>query len=489
MNRIKIISILITVLMILTACAKDDYSINSRNLDPFLRFNFLVNSNNTPLKYPQVNTTFIPVSSYENKSVQTLKIPVTLSATTLKKPVMASFSMATTGDATNFNVHPVNELSFEGNQLTDTIFVSFEKRWETNQHISFKLETVSDPLVQIGNLNSDSINDTFNVMLAEATTTYSFPTNRIEISGTAGEKIDFKVNFPYGFIPSEIKNTRIFKFLDGFSYSLTHDDYGDNRSSITYHLTLLEDIKKDDVYYQTTITLVNTDNYRAVGNAILQIVKPIKSIRDIAVNTASNFYDLSNRFHLTYGENWFDRNGVCEWRGYSAFTFPVTVTKDSENAVLHSDNGSSNPADDVYYDAFKIGFNIVNGSNTTNSFNLKRWFSNESNSAADSPGFNIESAIEFFPENGNSKTKGSVLIIPQFITIAGRTGNSYSIAIAGSGTYKEISDGLFEISFELKATSQALFGGTVTSQYKLYNNRRYPDPAPLANGCRTPIDL
>ena len=41
-------------------------------------------------------------------------------------------------------------------------------------------------------------------------------------------------------------------------------------------------------------------------------------------------------------------------------------------------------------------------------------------------------------------------MIPQYITIAGTNKNSHSIAISGEGTYKEISAGLFEISFELK---------------------------------------
>ena len=78
-------------------------------------------------------------------------------------------------------------------------------------------------------------------------------------------------------------------------------------------------------------------------------------------------------------------------------------------------------------------------------------------------------ALEFFPENGNSRTKGTVLVIPQYLTIAGTNSNSYSIAISGDGTYEEISAGLFEISLEFKATNQALFGGSISVQYKIYN--------------------
>jgi hypothetical protein len=177
------------------------------------------------------------------------------------------------------------------------------------------------------------------------------------------------------------------------------------------------------------------------------------------------------------------------WQAFSAFTYPDVVTKDNPNAILYSDKGTTNTNDDVYHDAFKIGFNVASGSNTVNSFNLKRWFTNPSSAAANSPGFNIPAALEFFPENGNSKTNGSVLVIPQDITIAGTNGNSYSIAIEGEGTYKEISTGLFEITFDLKLTNDKLFGGTVIGKYKIYNKNSFPTVPLLNEPCRTAIDL
>ncbi|MCV9927064.1 hypothetical protein OIU83_05350 [Flavobacterium sp. LS1R49] len=491
MNRIKIISILSIVITLFTSCSKDDYKLSSKSIDPFIRFNVLVNSNNTPLEYPAVNTILLPANSYENKSIKTLKVPVALTSSTLKSPVIATFSAVTSGDVNSFSVAPASELLFQGNKLTDTIFLSFDKRWEDKQTITLKLENTSDPEIHIGNLNSAAVNDTFTINLSEISTTYTFPINQITIKGEVGEKIDFKVNFPNGFIPSEIENNSIFKFLNGFDYSLTHDDYGDNRSYITYHLTLLEDIQNDDVRYQTNISLTNTPNYIATGNTVLQIAKPIKSPRDIETNPASKFYDLSNKYYLTYGENWFDKSGTCAWQAYNAFTFPVVVTKDAENAILYSDNGTTNPNDDIYHDAFKIGFNVVSGTSTTNSFNLKRWFTNESTAAASSPGFNITSALEFFPENGTSKTKGSVLVIPQPITITATGTNKigHIIDISGEGTYNEISTGLFEISFELKLTNEELFGGTVSCQYRMYNNKTYPKLEALSESCPKEVDL
>lgn len=489
MNLTKIISVLSIVVLLFSSCSKDDYRLESQNITPFIRFNFLATSAGIPLEYPAVSTTILPLATYENKSVKTLKVPVTLSSATLKSAVTANFTTVTSGDPDTFTVEPATELLFQGNKLTDTIYLSFDKRWKDKQTITLKLDNTSDADIHIGNLNTTALNDIFTINLGDVVTPYTFPVKDFIVKGQIGETIDFKVSFPNGFVPSEIDETPIFKFVNGFEYSLTHDDYGNNRSSITYHLTLLEDIQNDDVRYETKISLATTTNYIATGNINLTIVKPIKSPRDVQANPASKFYDLSNQFYLTYGENWFDKSGTCAWQAFNAFTFPIVVTKDNENAILYSDKGTANPNDDVYHDAFKIGFNVATGTSTTNSFNLKRWFTNEATAGASSPGFNITSALEFFPDKGNSKTSGKVLVIPQDITIAGTNKNSHIISISGEGTYKEISAGLFEISFELKLTNDKLFGGTVSGQYKIYNNKTYPKINPINESCPKEVTL
>jgi len=488
MNPIKIFSILSAALL-LASCSKDDYKLGSE-IDPYLRFNFLVNSNNIPLEYPTVNSVLVPQSTYTNSSVKTLKVPVALTTRALKSAVTTNFSaVSSTGDNESFTVNPLNQLVFEGSKLTDTIYVSFDKRWVANQSINLKLETVSDPDIHIGNLNTAYPNNTFKIDLGTIATNYTFPVTQYNVKGEVGETIDFEVNFPNGFFPEEIKNANFFKFQNGFEYSLTRDDFGDNRSSVTYHLTLLEDLQNDDARYESKITLINIPNYTATGNTNLTIVKPIKSLRDIQANPASKFTDPTNAFYLTYGEHWFSNGTTCTWQTFNALTFPVVVTKDDPNAILYSDKGTTNPNDDVYHDAFKIGFNVASGTNTVNSFGLKRWFSNESNSASISPGFNIKSALEFFPANGNSKTEGTVLVIPQDITIGSSATNTHVIAISGEGTYKEISNGLYEISFELKLTNDKLFGGTVSTQYRMYNNRTYPKPTALSIPCPKEVTL
>lgn len=487
MNPIKFISIL-SIVLAFFSCSKDDYRLDT-SVDPFVRFNFIVNSNNIPVEYPVINTTTLPISTYENQSVRVLKVPVSLTTQNLKDAVTVNFSAVTSGDSNTFSLEPKSELLFQGNKLTDTIYLSFEKRWADKQSITLKLENASDPAIHIGNLNSYAPNNIFTINLGKISTVYTFPVKDLVVKGEVGETIDFKVNFANGFIPSEIENTSIFKFTNGFEYSLTHDDYGDNRSSVTYHLTLLEDLQNDDARYETKINLINIPNYIATGNTSLTIVKPIKSTRDVQAYPASKFTDPTNAFYLTYGEHWFNNNGTCSWQTFNALTFPIIVTKDNENAILYSDRGTANPNDDVYHDAFKIGFNVASGTNTVNSFGLKRWFSNESNSAAISPGFNITSALEFFPANGNSKTEGTVLVIPQDITIGSSATNTHVIAISGEGTYKEISNGLYEISFELKLTNDKLFGGTVSTQYRIYNNRTYPKPTALSIPCPKEVTL
>lgn len=485
MNPIKNILLFVFLLSILSSCTKDDET-TSLNLQPHVRFNFLVSTNNVPLVFPQKNGNLIAKGTYNNSSVNTLKIPVTLSASNLTNTVTVTYSATTTGNSNLYTLAPTNQLTFQGNKLSDTIYVNFNERWTNNQSITLKLESVSDSSIKIGNLNTTYPNNTFTINLDTPKTTYTFLNNRIEIIGALNEKIPFKVNFPNGFIPSEIENLNPFEFLDGFNYSLEIKELDPSRAFVLYEMTLKEDKQNDDVFYQTIISLVSTENFTTTGNSTLQIVKPIKTLRENSVNTAANFYNLSDSFYRTFGENWndFNNDGICQWSSFNAFTYPIVVTANSPNAILFSDNGTpNNTADDVYHDAFRIGFKTPNAiTTTTNSFNLKRWFTNESTSGINSPGFDVNPALEFFPENGNSRTKGTVLVIPQLITIAGTNGNAYSIAISGEGTYKELSSGLFEISLEIKATNQALFGGTVTAQYRIYNNNSYPEPANLTSG-------
>jgi len=480
-------------ILFISSCSSnnDDSKRFSNNNGQFIRFFLLVDSNNDVLESPEINGGLVAVSAYDKSNVKTLKIPVAITSAVLTGNTTATFETSIIGDI-DLDITPQGTLNFSSNKLIDTIYVKVKNRYDflQTQQLKLKLTSVSDPAINIGIENNLESNDELLIDFSEPSLQYTFETNRIEINGAQGEEVPFKVNFPLGYFEDEVDENSIFNFLNGFDYTVTKTDQND--TSISYKITLDEDIQNDDVLYQSTITLLETELYLPAGNKILQIVKPIKTDRDLAVNTAANFYNLSDAFHRTYGEHWndFNNDGICVWQAFFAFSYPVVVEADNANAILFDDKGNSDPSDDVYHHAFQIGFRSTISTTTTNSFNLKRYFTNESTSYANSPGFDVFPAIEFFPENGTSTTTGRAIIIPQFLTITGRNGNSYNIAISGDGTYSEISSGLFEITITLELTNDALFGGTITSEYRLYNNNSYTEPDPLTtNNCVTETDL
>ena len=473
-----------TLLCFSLSCTNDDVSNQEpKEFTPFLRFNFLVNSNNEPLVYPQVVANRLPLSTYDNTSLKTLKIPVALSSQNYAETVSAQYSLQTGLPQTAYTVTP-ERLTFTASQPTDTIYLSFNERWGSQESLVFELTEVSDPAIQLGNLNDAYPNKRLEIKLGEVTTTYRLNTSRIDLTGQLGEEVNFRVEFPSGFIASEIDDNSLFSFLDGFDYTLERSEIAND--FIEYTVTLNESLANDDVNFQSIVSLAALENYQLSGNSNLLLIKPIKAERDLATNPASNFYDTSNPFYLARGENWIDHDndGECTWRSWTAFAVPVVVSANNPNAVLGSDNDTPDPADDIYYDAFKIGFVAPLAGRTTNPFNLQRWFDNEATNADVSPGFNIEAAIEFFPEDGTSTTQGTVAVIPQFLAISSRDDKLYEFAISGSGTYRQVTDDLWEIKLELRVKNDELYGGTVTSEYYIYSDRGYEDPANLpGNSC------
>ncbi|MGO4912063.1 hypothetical protein [Leeuwenhoekiella sp. W20_SRS_FM14] len=482
--------LLLLVLGIILACTDDDLS-NQENQDftSFVRFNFLVNSNNEPLEFPEVTGGRLPVSSYTNTSLKTVKIPVSMSSRSLEGTITAAYEIASTLPATAYTAIP-EQLSFTATQPTDTIFVTFNDRWTGNDELEFTLTSVSDASVQLGNLNTTSPNTTFTLALGDINTSYRFNTSRIELAGTAGETTTFRVEFPAGYIASEIDDASLFQYLNGFDFDLERSKLGVD--FIEYTLTLNENLANDDVNFQSIVSLAPVTNYQILGNSNLLVIKPIKTNRVLATNPASHFYDISNPFYLARGENWIDHDndGLCTWRSWTAFAVPVVVSADDPNAILGSDNGTPETDDDIYYDAFKMGFKSSLPNRTTNPFNLQRWFDNESTNADTSPGFNIETAIEFFPENGTNTTQGTVSVIPQFLAISSRDDKLYEFAISGSGTYRQVNATLWEIKMQLRVTNEELYGGTITSEYFIYSDRGYDDPVDLpGNSCVNEIEL
>jgi hypothetical protein len=496
MKAIKIFFSLLIVVALVISC-NDTESINGETIydeGSFIRFFLLLDSNDDPIEAPDIENDETAVEEYTHASLKQLKIPVVLTYPGLSSDLTASFEVVQDGDFNGYSISPENTLNFSSNSYTDTITVSFTERWDASDTIqlNFELSGVSDNSVFIGSLNDSVSNSNLIVTLGELNTTVSFSTNLVEITGEAGEQIEFELEFENYFFTEEVEDIVFFSEDQNFDYTLQQVIEEGNNKSIKYIMTLNEDIQNDYIEYITTLELNTNSEYDPTGTTVLQIKKPINALRDNAVFTAANFYNLSDQYYRTYAELWLydDSDGVCEWQRTTMFTYPVEVESDHENAVLYSDNGTEDESDDIYHHAFRIGFDSPNDGRTTNSFGLKYWFSNEYTDEDKSPGFNIQEALEFYPTDGNSETEGIVRVVSQVITISNSDNASYNISISGEGTYKEVSDGLFEIYLEFEATNEALFGGTQTGYYFMYNNSSYGgDPDDLNLSCIEEIEL
>ena len=493
MKDIKIIFSIVVLFFAMNSCEKTEQDIYENCDGRFVRFTLMLDNDGLPVDNSMLNPQATIVSEFSNRKKETLAIPVSLTSEPLENEVTVSFSIEITGNYPGINIAPANQLTFSGSQLTDTIFINFTERWnaENDIQIKLKLESSSDPEIMIGMPNElDAFNE-LTIDLEELFLRYQFPAgNLFELNGEQGETISFSVLFPDGYFPSEIDPEAILNTVAAeFDYSITSIDAKSDR--IDYELTLNETLDNDNFTYTTKFELRSLEGYILSGSNKITIVKPERAFRDVSLNTAAHFYNLDNPFYRNYGENWMYDNGdgICEWQSFNSFTYPVVVDAEDPNAILYDDMGTTDPSDDVYHHAFRIGFNSPNAGRTTNAFNLKRWFENESSDSDGSPGFNIQQALEFYPEGGTSSTTGQVRVIPQEIMISNIKGDSYFIEIEGEGEYEMISDDVYKITFELRATNRELFGGTQKSQYVLFNTDDYPEPEVIQTDCVAPVDL
>ncbi|RMG60378.1 MAG: hypothetical protein D6722_21055, partial [Bacteroidetes bacterium] len=451
-----------------------------------VRFWLLVDGDGGPLSPGEVNAGLLPVETYTHEKLSELAIPVAMSLGQGASVTEVTVDIAATvaGTFAGFSLSPASgQLTLSRTEPVDTVYLRFEERWpaDSGATIELALTAVSSPEVQLGSPTAEANGRTLSITLGELDPTYQLSENRIELSGNQGETHDFAVHFPAGYLPGELPDS-LFRIESAFGLAVAATAY--EPEAIRYTLTLTEALTQDALSYEARLRLAEVPGYTLVGSEAVSVVRPPLVDRDNSVQTAAAFYDLSDPFYRTYGTNWFDFNAdtVCDWQDFFAFTYPVEVPADHPQAVLYDDLGTPDTTDDIYHHAFRIGFNSPNAGNTTNSFGLKRWFNNESTSSANSPGFNIPEALEFYPEGGDNPDQGVVLVIPQDLVVASTSGNSYVIAIEGEGTYARLPGGYFELAFELRATNEILFGGTRADQYRLYNYSLFPDPAPLASG-------
>jgi hypothetical protein len=486
MNLIKYILLWVIVIGTFTLCTKEDEPLIIE-IQPHVRFNFLTDNNNEPLEFPALNALDIPKSRYENTSIKTLKIPVILSSSTLSEVVNVDYSVNGTINSADFNITPV-QLSFNGNQLSDTLYVKFNKRLTENDSIVLKIDNVSDTSIKIGSLNSLQKNDSFTITFNEIELTYSFNTNRKEISGNINESFDFSVLFKNGFIPSDIENVDVFSQPNTFDYTITKKA-NTKEDEIEFTLTVNENIA-DEVSLDAFLNLLEIPNYLKGANQSLQINKPIKIDRD--GNPAVNFYNISDPFFRLRGEYWrpdTDNPGSCEWFATNIFSVPVIVDKTNPNGIFISDNGTPNDEnDDIYHHRFKIGFKSPTGLGI-NVFAIRSLIDGESSI---SPGLNLDEAVEFFPLNGNSTTEGTMAVVSQnLIIIRTSDDKAFSIPISGVGTYKLIdaSTNVWQMKFEITYDFSQVNGTIITLPMFYNNSPGQPEPALVNNQCYEEIQL
>ncbi|NQX86723.1 MAG: hypothetical protein HRT67_12615 [Flavobacteriaceae bacterium] len=498
MKGIKHILGLLMFACLLWSCNDDIDRTFTKADGEFVRFFMLVDNDNNVLEYPQVSGGLIPVDTYTKDKLGVLKIPVVLSAINFENEITVNFATEFLGNLQGVSIEPEKTLSFNSTKLTDTISVNFENIWNglNNPSIKFSLTDISDSNIYIGMPNTNLPNDILTINLEDVEFNYTLQNSLEEIIGLQDEEALIGISFPNGFFEDDINGIDLLNEVAtdnidalAISYDLEVFSVDEASSTVFYKYTISEDLN-DEFLYETKFQLADIPGYTIGGITEITIRKPLITPRDNSVNTAANFYNLDDPYYRTYGENWMDFNedGICSWQAFHAFTYPVVVNANHPNAVL-DDLETTDPSDDIYHHAFRIGFDSPNAGNTTNSFNLKRWFNNESISATNSPGFNILEALDFFPENGTSTTNGFVQVVAQDIIIADTNGNSYTIAITGEGTYQETSSGIFEIQLELQATNQQLFGGTRVAKYVIYNTPSFPEPNDLTEDCFVPISL
>lgn len=495
MKATKLLLIFLSLLAF-SGCDKDDDRVYDNANGRFVRFFLQTDANGNPLTAPSVSLRFTAVSSFEKSDVKTLRIPVALTSAPLTEDVKVTYTAQING-LSNVSIEPANELSFSCSQLVDTLYIKVNELWDPaiNPSIKLQLTGVSNSEINVGMPNDQQPHDELLINFNEVDLTYAISSSsRVDLNGVNGEQYTVTVDFPKGYLESDIQNQDFFtETQSNFNYTLVREALT-KEDQVNFTFTVNQEFTDDDLLYKTSLAINSIDGYRQAGTPIINFIRDPKTPRDKSVNTAALFYDVNDPFYRVFGVHWFgaNANGTCTWQDFNTFTNPVIVDSSDPNAVLGDDRGTADPSDDIYYHAFRISFNANIAGATTNPFDLKRWFTNEASNADTSPGFNITPALEFFPENGNSTTRGTVQVIEQTLRI-GTTAANGSITeffnISGSGTYQEIMPGIIDISIEVSLTNNRLFGGTRTDTYHIYNTSNFTDPPLLNIACKVPITL
>lgn len=496
----KGIKFVLLFLVIFLGCTNDeDSKLFNSETDSFVRFFMLVKNNNQVLEYPEISGGLQAVSSYEKTNFRVLKIPVAVSAI-ISENVTVEFTQQFMGNLSESDLiitPQIKELTFTKTKLVDTIFVQHTSRITENNtgSIRFEITNISDKNIQIG-IDNENKNSTLKIDFPPTSETiYTFEKNRAEIAGVKGSTVDFKVMFPNGFLASELTGKNLFKISNAFDITTIQNQITSNRA-IYFTATLNENLS-EEASFDALLNLEQIDNYAKGAIKTFQINKPSNADRSNSLNIAGNFYNDNEAFYRLRGEYWRPDNdfpGQCEWFNTNVFTVPVIVTAEHPNAIQVKGETTSEINDDVYYHRYRIGMVSPNASagRTTNPFALKNLLIGESSD--NSAGLNIIEALEFFPDDGNSETFGTVSVVSQNLIIVRRTdGKSYNVPILGTGTYKvlDIAANLWRIDIDVTFDFSEINGTVKTLPYVYFNLPLQPEPEVPINidACFEPIQI
>ena len=493
MKAIRCIYLLL-IAVAFSSCGEDDVNAESSLEESFVRFSFKTNTGNEPLEFPENIPAAQEKTQYEWNKRDTLKLPVTFSTPDqINEAIVVDF----TTDLININSSEIDiftendQLLFTDQQLTDTIYILPQMRYESanNRSINFEL-TKANADIHLGYPQENDRLRSFELILGKTDIVeYQLTPASINIDGELNEIVHFDVVFDQlidlqsaenlEFITTDfIQSACQEDALVEFDFDLQRINMMGLSDKITYELEVLEEIADLPTNLNVRLQEVNNDNFEQIGNNLLSISKdgvaPVRS-----GDPAANWYNASDILHRTYGEAWSldDDDGICDWQSFQSFTRPVDVAAGSQ-----FDNGNG-------YHRYKIGFrNIISNPNGdiigTNPFNLRRFYDGPS---VLSPAYNQMESLEFFPTDDNS---GTVKVVQQTLTFITDSGQ-VNIPMCGNGNYSyNAAEDRWEMFLTLITDNSSIGGDDQATKFMyIYTEPINEDLEPLDFPCAEVINL
>lgn len=456
----------------------------------FVRFSLLINPNGQIISKANSSTNVVESSQYTHKSLGAIKIPVLLSVTPQSKPITVKFEVKNKGSYTDYSISPaIKQLTFQPGKLQDSITLSFNSRWPSplDGAITITLTEIDDPNIKIGWARQNNKLDQVTINLGDLSkTNYFFEKNTYNVLGNLNEEIDIPILFSQPITKKEIGN---FDFIsssfvpisacDGeggtFQYSLIPQPFIDGAQTIIYKLKILE---ATSLASKLQLKLNSgLADFVSLGINTTDISKPL--IDNRTGDPASNWYDVADVLYRHYGEAWYKDpiTGLCRWSTFNTFAKPVPV---AANSPFNNGKG---------YHKYRIAYLSNNQPIGTNPFDLRRFYAGAS---VNSQGYNIQEAIEFFP-NPSNPNKGSVSVVAQTLSFIRTSDNkTFSIPMCGSGNYEFdpiIKQWKMYLEIHFDETTLGGSKDAVKPMYIYSNNLNGKEPQDLTIPCPLRIDI